>query len=317
MSLVCYNVENLFDTIDDPRTHDNDFLPHGKLRWNTERYRHKLRQLAKSLSWTSQELPLLIGLVEVENRAVVEDLVGTSPLDRGKYIVVHEDSPDERGIDVALLVRPEYAQVLEHEALRVELPDGDRTRDVLQVRLQLAGGEHLHVFVVHWPSRGEGQEKSAPKRMAAARVVHRALERIRGEDPEAMVLVMGDLNDGPRDASVERGLKARCNGPADLTALMCSDRCNGRGSYNHQGEWAYLDQFLVDPVLRDRIGSVGAFQDRRLLFDHPRYGPSPDRTYAGTSYKGGFSDHLPIVLRLRWNAEHPERPKNGVPKEAE
>ncbi|MBS1583753.1 MAG: hypothetical protein JST66_16260 [Bacteroidetes bacterium] len=180
--IVSYNVENLFDTLDDPRTNDDDFLPNGKLHWTGERYRHKLRQLARAIAWTGTELPPIVGLTEVENGAVLADLVRTKPLDQGGYQVVHFDSPDERGIDVALLVRAAYASVLAKEPLAVPL-GSDRTRDVLYVELGLASGARLHVFQDHWPSRREGAAESEPKRLAAARVVRDKVDAILAKDP--------------------------------------------------------------------------------------------------------------------------------------
>ncbi len=299
--IVLYNVENLFDTIDDPRTNDDDFLPRGRLRWTAGRYAHKLERLAQAIAWSGEGPPPIVGLAEVENRAVVEDLAATMPLAAVPYVVVHHDSPDERGIDVALLVDPAHARVRAHEALRVPLAGGDRTRDVLHAQLELAAGEVLHVLVAHWPSRRDGPEVSGPKRMAAASVVRRQVDAILHDDPDARVLIMGDLNDGPTDASVAEGLGAVCDPSreAPLYALMCIDQPEGHGSYNYQGEWSYLDQFIVSRALLHEVDHAKAHWDQRLLFRHPRYGRSPDRTYAGTDHKGGYSDHLPVVLQLR------------------
>ncbi|MBP6312760.1 MAG: hypothetical protein KA408_10860 [Flavobacteriales bacterium] len=295
--IVNYNVENLFDTKADPSINDQDFTPKGKLNWTNERYETKLKHLAEAISWTGSELPILISLEEVENREVVEDLARTLSL-KG-YTVVHHDSPDERGIDVALLVRDGYAQVLSEEALSVTIPD-DRTRDVLYVELGLAKGEVLHVFVNHWPSRHGGQEISEPKRMAAAYAVRQKVDDILADDANAQIVIMGDLNDSPMDRSVKEGLGAVCDrsATADLFDLMCIDTPQGHGSYNYQGTWSYLDQMIVSRAFLPKVKVAKALWDERLLFDHPRYGKSPDRTYAGDSYKAGYSDHLPVVMEL-------------------
>lgn len=298
-AIVWYNVENLFDTIDDPRTNDADFLPDGDLRWNGKRYQRKLERLAQALQWAAAGAPAIIGLAEVENRAVVEDLARTGGLAKGDYAIAHHDSPDTRGIDVAVLVERSIGEVLRSEALPVRLPEGRRTRDVLYAEVALAAGERLHVFAAHWPSRREGEGRTAARRMAAARVVRKQVDRIMKDDPTALVMIMGDLNDGPTDASVQEGLGAACDLGKDLVALMCLNGGEGRGSYNHQGSWDYLDQFVVSRALQQRTASAQAYYNERLLFRHPRNGPSPDRTYAGKDYKGGFSDHLPIVLRLK------------------
>lgn len=304
--IVSYNVENLFDTLDDPRTNDDDFLPNGKLHWTGERYRHKLRQLARAIAWTGSELPPIVGLTEVENGAVLADLVRTKPLDQGGYQVVHFDSPDERGIDVALLVRAAYATVLVKEPLTVPL-GSDRTRDVLYVELGLASGIRLHVFQDHWPSRREGTEVSEPKRLAAARVVRDKVDAILAQDPQAKVLIMGDFNDHPQDRSIQEGLRAGCHDDAtkDLVDLMCSSTppSDTDGSYLHDGRWGYLDQMIVSQGFRTGQGpnaaSAKAFRDERLLFRHPKFGLAPDKTYSRDDYKGGFSDHLPVVLEVK------------------
>jgi endonuclease/exonuclease/phosphatase family metal-dependent hydrolase len=297
-AIVSYNVENLFDTKDDPATNDADFLPESERAWTPERYRTKLQRLAEAITWSAEGTPALVGLVEVENGQVVRDLAETGALKDGDYQVVHHDSPDERGIDVALLVHPRFAKVVKEQALTVPLPN-DHTRDVLYAELTIANSERLHVFMNHWPSRRDG-EASVPKRMAAAAVVRAQVDLILAEDPKAQVLIMGDLNDAPRDASIQQGLGAACdaNAEANLFDLMCMGQPEGHGSYNYRGEWDYLDQMIVSRTLLARAASAKAYWDDRLLFKHPRYGPSPDKTYAGSDYKGGYSDHLPIVLRL-------------------
>lgn len=297
--IVSYNVENLFDVHDDPATNDEDFTPQGRLQWTTDRYTTKLERLAEAIGWSAEGAPAIIGLVEVENRTVVEDLARTGVLKPVGYQVVHHDSPDERGIDVALMVDPRYGKVLRQEPLSVPL-DRDRTRDVLYLEVGLAGDERLHVFVNHWPSRRDG-ERSVPKRMATANVVRAAVDEVLGADPDAQVLIMGDFNDAPTDRSVQEGLGAACDpaSKASLFALMCMDQPSGHGSYNYKGEWSYLDQMVVSRALLNKVAEAKAFWDDRLLFRHPRYGRSPDKTYAGDDYKGGYSDHLPIYLHLK------------------
>lgn len=298
-AVVCYNVENLFDTEDDPAVNDEDFLPNGALAWTADRYDHKLQHLSEAISWSTDGPPALLGLVEVENRKVVADLAGTGRLKDAGYMVVHHDSPDERGIDVALLVHPDFATVIHDEALTVEIPN-DRTRDVLYVEVAMAEDQRLHVFVNHWPSRRDG-EVSVPKRMAAAAVVRAKVDRILATDPEARILIMGDFNDTPLDASIREGLGAACDRAtkARLFDLMCIDQPHGHGSYNYQGKWDYLDQMIVSAAFMPMVASAKAYWDDRLLFKHPRYGRSPNKTYAGRDFKGGYSDHLPIVLRLK------------------
>jgi endonuclease/exonuclease/phosphatase family metal-dependent hydrolase len=252
-SIVFYNVENLFDTEDDPRINDEDFLPGSRQQWTHERYQMKLEQLSRALSWTDEELPALIGLSEVENEAVVQDLATTGRLKEVGYGVVHFDSPEERGIDVALLLDPRRAAVIHSEKLPIDL-GGDRTRDLLYAHLNMAGDTDLHVFVGHWPSSREGQVESEPKRMAVASVLRARADELLRFDPNAHVVIMGDLNDGPTDRSIQEGLRATCttSATADLFALMCLEDLRAHGSYQYQGEWEYLDQFIVSRAMLAR-----------------------------------------------------------------
>lgn len=301
-TVVSYNVENLFDTKDDPVINDEDFLPNGKLHWTEERYRRKLDHLADAITWCGEGPPVIVGLAEVENATVLKDLVGTGPLKNAGYTIIHFDSPDERGIDVALLVRSAYANVLYAEPLHVEL-GSDRTRDILYAELQVAGGDTLHLFQVHWPSRGGGERASASKRMSAARVLRTKLDDLFATSPKAKVLIMGDFNDYPEDASIRNGLRAACDlsAKADLIDLMCMGQPPNSGSYQYKGEWGWLDQMIVSKTLMSNpginIGPASACPDERLLFKHSKYGPLPDKTYSAGHYKGGYSDHLPVVAR--------------------
>lgn len=296
-TVLFYNVENLFDTKDDAATNDQDFLPTSEMAWTEDRYRTKLKHLAEAIAMTDAELPEFLGLAEVENGTVVKDLAQQKALAMAKYTVVHFDSPDERGIDVALLYKRDKFTLEQSEPLNVDLGD-DRTRDILHVELSRAGHSY-HVFVNHWPSRHGGPEKSEPKRMAAAGVLRTAVSKIKA-GPLTHIIIMGDFNDTPMDNSIQKGLGATCEmGSGALVDLMCVTQPTGSGSYNYQGEWSYLDQFIMDPTSAKDVKSAGAFYDKRIMFDHPKHGPSPDKTYSGNHYKGGYSDHLPIVLRFR------------------
>lgn len=307
--VVFYNVENLFDTKDDPGSGDDDFTPNGKLQWTKERYDRKLHQLAEAISMAGEELPLMIGVCEVENRKVVQDLAKTPPLDQGNYTVVHQDSPDERGIDVALLVDQKRATVGETVWLEVDL-GSDKTRDILHAAVDVKGTGRMEVFVNHWPSRREGEEKSAPKRMAAARTVRGEVDRLLAMDPNARIIIMGDLNDEPTDASLKNGLRTlhRPEDPEyyDLLDLMDLDKTPPPGSISFNGEWHYFDHIIFTWALHWK-GNPGlavaqapsSIKDPRLIFHHPQYGDQPNRTFSGTKYhRDGYSDHLPVVLRL-------------------
>ena len=307
-NVVFYNVENLFDTRDDPGTGDDDFTPAGKMQWTEERYQHKLHQLAEAISMAGEELPVIIGLCEVENRKVVEDLSKTPPLDKGHYLVVHKDSPDERGIDVALLVSKDKAQVLGQDWLDVDL-GADRTRDILHASVSFDAAT-LQVFVNHWPSRREGEAESAPKRMAAAKRLRAAVDGYLAKNATERIIIMGDLNDEPLDASLKKGLLTDeivgDDHGADLYDLVGMDKQEPVGSISHDGKWQYFDHLIVSrsmvwPEHKGDLHAVSAasIKDPRLIFHHPKYGDQPNRTFSGTKYHAdGYSDHLPVVLRL-------------------
>lgn len=295
--LMFYNLENLFDTQPDAAINDHDFTPGSKLQWTTERLNTKLKHLAEAITLAGEDLPVLVGVCEVENREVFQRLANEPVFRPGHYQVVHFDSPDERGIDTGLLFDKQVFTLVRSEALNVPLVD-DHTRDVLHVELG-AYGHSFHVFVNHWPSRREGQEKSEPKRMAAAEVVKQAVAAIE-VDGDTHIIIMGDFNDGPTDLSIKRGLGAGCTPSSKgLIDLMCLNQPVGHGSHQFNGHWEYLDQFIVSAPLLPLVEEANAVWHETLLFNHPKFGQSPDKTYSGGRYKGGYSDHLPIKLRFK------------------
>lgn len=305
-AVVFYNTENLFDAEDDPRVNDNDFLPDGRYHWTEERYRNKLNKLAEAIALADNDAPLMIGLAEVENRAVTEALARTGSLARTTWTVVHEDSPDPRGIDVALLVNRAFGEVVARRFLPVDLESGV-TRDILYAIVRTRAGQTQHVFVNHWPSRRAGEEGTVTKRRTAARVLRGAVDRLLAENPRASIIILGDLNDGPEDGSVRSELGAS---PDDLNSVLVNltafDDEEPAGSISHNGSWAYFDQVIVSRALVDattpgvKARSAASIKDRRLIFHHPRYGDQPDRTFSGNGdyHASGYSDHLPVVLRL-------------------
>jgi predicted extracellular nuclease len=293
-----YNVENLFDTDDYPHTRDEDFTPSGKLAWDETRYRHKCAQLARVIQALGP--PHLIGLAEVENRQVLMDLAATAPLATQAWEVAHFDSPDERGIDVGLLYRASHFRLLDSRPIPVatERP----TRDILAATLCTAVGDTLYVFVNHWPSRVGGVEKTAPLRELAALTLRHTLDSLLSVRPQALLLVMGDFNDNPSNHSVAEVLAggALIN-PFHALHLL------GAGSYHFRGQWDLLDQIMYSPGLLApgapwQRTSAGVLKERWMLYNDPKFGPSPNRSYGGPNYYGGFSDHLPVWLHL-----HPAR----------
>lgn len=302
-TVVFYNVENLFDTINDPVINDEEFLPEAEKEWNSERYAKKLADLSRVLGAVNpEELPEIIGLCEVENRQVVEDLAATAPLAQGNYQTVHIDSPDKRGIDVALLFRKGEFKLIHHEALLVD--PGFETRDILHVYGKL-GKDKIHLFVNHWPSRWGGLEKSQPNRLVAAETLKTKVDELLADDPEAKIIIMGDMNDEPDNKSLAEVLNAQApNSKAELYNLMIPLDEQHKGSYNYRGNWNMLDNLVVSAsvlrgkgfVVTDQLGQV--FQQEWMEYRNKKGQVSPNRTYGGPNYYGGISDHFPVYLQL-------------------
>ena len=308
-TIAFYNVENLFDTHNDPDTLDNDYTPEGVLHWTQKRYGKKLYKLGKSISrigyGTSKMPPVLVGLAEVENRQVVEELLRSRSLRDQGYNLVHYDSPDERGIDTALVYREKFFRVLKSEAvpLLIDNVNGERdyTRDILHVT-GLLNGEQVHVFVNHWPSRREGSEDTVYKRVAAASLIHEVMERVRTEEKSPVFIVMGDFNDDPFSESIKKHLLS-----PDLYNPMEKLISHDRGSANYNFKWNLFDQILFSrDFLTDRQGKhsftgAGIFNESFLAEWGGRFKDSPFRTYAGRRYLGGYSDHFPVYIQLKLN----------------
>ncbi len=300
-----YNVENLFDLENDPNTTDDDFTPNGYQHWDKERYNHKLNQISKVLFDIGSQAPMLIGLVEIENHKVVEDLAKTGGLSRTTYRLAHFDSEDRRGIDCALLYDSKRFTAIEKEKLVVSLP-GNRdyiTRDILYVKGKVKGDEIIHVFVNHWSSRREGTVETEPKRIQAAKMLKDKIAKIRQEDENAKILVMGDFNDTPSDKSIQQILNAAGKN-ASLFNLMAESAHKGEGTIVHDREWLMFDQMMVSHNLlagegikvKDQKGYV--YKVDEILYTYKNGGQKPNSTYGGPEYYGGFSDHLPVYLIL-------------------
>ncbi|MGB1000022.1 MAG: hypothetical protein ACPGVE_06755 [Flavobacteriales bacterium] len=310
-TVVFYNVENLFDIYDDPKTFDDDFTPNGKLQWTAERYNTKLNRLTEVFEKIPGDLPVIIGMAEVENRDVLEDLISKTNLKSGHYTISHQESPDQRGIDVALIYRADYLKKLNTEALEVNLGNSRPTRDILYTEFQLADNQKLHTFVNHWPSRRSGQEASEHKRLAAAKVLRKKIDQIQSEDPDAQIVMMGDFNDYPTNKSITEVLDAGSSASNQFYNLALEMHQNAdqtkRASHSYKGDWGMLDQMMVSQNLisdaktsfQVKPKQFDVFYESFLLFQHPKYKTfQPNRTYAGPRYVNGYSDHLAIYLKL-------------------
>ena len=310
MTVMFYNSENLFDTDDDPVKDDDAFTPDGDYHWNRSRYWNKLDALSKVIVAADEDqAPALVGLCEVENETVLNDLTTRSALREAGYRFVMTDSPDSRGIDVALMYRRSFFRLLSHESLRVNLRPygGGATRDILHVTGILESLDTIDVYVCHWPSRYGGTDESEPRRMCAARVVRASVDSIFRVRRKPYVIVMGDLNDGPDAPAVRDGLVAHRFSEGrnldDREMVTVMDPLID-GSYKYQGEWDKYDQFVVSASFLNGLGctemtGVGIMTLDFLLSDDDGYGGvKPFRTYNGRRYQGGYSDHLPVKMGL-------------------
>lgn len=311
--LMFYNVENLFDTWDDPKINDEDFLPTAERNWNEERLNLKLQQISEVIHEVGKIglLPDIIGFAEVENRRVLDFLITKTKLDESGYSVIHFDSPDKRGIDVALIYRKDRVKPMKFNNYAVIFP-GDMekpTRDILYMKAELPNKSQLHVLVNHWPSRSGGQSKTEPKRIMAAQTAKRLCDSIAFNDKGANIVLMGDFNDYPENISITETLGATSDTSASESSLynmMAWQKAEGIGSHQYKGDWGFLDQFIIskslksgDNNLKTYFKNASVFRPDFLVEKNKKYGNwQPKRTYGGANYLGGYSDHLPVVLDL-------------------
>lgn len=311
--IMFYNVENYFDTVDDPGKEDGEFLPGGMRGWNISRYYTKQSNISKVISalggWVP---PALVGLCEVETDKALHDLTRMSPLKNLDYRYIHYDSPDIRGIDVALLYQPDQFTPHHSEAIEIFFTNTTyKTRDLLYVSGTVnATNDTLHVFVCHWPSRLGGELESEDRRVQVAEHLRHKVDSIFREVTRPNIVIMGDFNDQPSNNSILNTLGANPLNEgfeADkLYNLAFRLEERGKGSHKYQGEWAMLDQIIVSGALLDiknnintTVSDMHVFEPDFLLEDDKAFlGKMPRRTYIGMRYRGGFSDHLPVYVDL-------------------
>ncbi|MEL6926101.1 MAG: endonuclease/exonuclease/phosphatase family protein, partial [Bacteroidota bacterium] len=309
-----YNVENLFDLADDPKTLDDDFTPEGRQKWTEERYEKKLSRIGEVI--TGLEFPDFVGLCEVENEQVLQDLVDHDAIKKQNYQFRHFDSPDRRGIDVALLYRKSEFKPIKSYPIRVDIPDEVEedytTRDILYVKGTYKKDHVLHLFVNHWPSRRGGVAASEPKRLVAARRLRSAVDSLFRMNPMSKIIIMGDFNDETDNKSVQEVLNSKLEIPKGdektLKNLAAAGDVAQKGSYNYRGNWNMLDQIIVSRALAPsgKISGGDLLVDKQqildadwLMFKDDKYGSRPNRTYGGPNYYGGYSDHLPVYAVMK------------------
>jgi hypothetical protein len=314
--IAFWNVENLYDTINDPKIDDEEWLPISKNKWSTERYSKKLYNTSLILSkiGTDQQKKgaAIIGLAEIENKQVLEDLVKSKLLKPRKYKIVHHNSPDARGIDVALLYQPESFSLICSKPYSVKLP-GDSskaTRDQLLVSGKL-NGELTHFIVCHWPSRRGGEEKSNELRVAAAKVTKHIIDSLMKTDTDSRIIIMGDLNDDPSNESVKKiiNTSAEISESKETVFYNPMEKIHqkGEGTLSHKGKWNLFDQIIVSPSLNSQKKGSFIYSSARInnfpevCETNQKYLGQPFRTFAGGNYLGGFSDHFSVCIYLKKN----------------
>ena len=314
-TIAFYNVENLFNPQDDSLKNDDAFTPKGLYHWTYKKYVRKINNIAKViLAMGAWEPPDIIGLAEIEDDAVLRKLCYDSPLKRYHYRFVHYESPDRRGVDVALLYRDNRVRISRSRAIPVVFPfdTAARNRDILYAVARFPNGDSLHLFVNHWTSRYGGYAPTIPKRNYYASVVRAHTDSILRLDANADILVTGDFNDYLTDESIREALRA---GDIDnpqhrdytLFDLMYRFlRMQNVGTHKHEDFWGCLDQIIVSPALLDTAKPLHIIGREAHIFkadfmvepDEKYDGYKVFRTYSGPRYIGGYADHLPVYVRL-------------------
>lgn len=314
--IVNYNVENLFDTINDPDKYDEAFTPEGKKNWTSKRYNDKLQKLAYVIQQIDEEkMPDVVGLVEIENQTVLKDLVSQKELSKANYSIIHHEGPDARGIDCAMLYKPSTFELIKSTFYRVDNPNNPnfKTREILYAKGRvIEANDIVHIFVNHWPSRRGGEEKSAPKRALAAHVLRHAIDSILKTDDMAKIIIIGDFNDETDNKSITKVLRASDKmNETSLFNTSAKEDAKDLGSYHYwkTKKWNMLDQMIIsDGLLNAKTGIIATNTEMQIfkpewLFHTDKDGmKSPAKTY-GRGYYGGYSDHLPIYQYFEFDCK--------------
>jgi endonuclease/exonuclease/phosphatase family metal-dependent hydrolase len=310
-----YNVENLFDTEDDPQKSDNEFLPDGVRHWTKGRYQTKLNNIAKVITSAGEwEAPALVGMSEVENDKVLKDLTLYSPLKKADYRFVVTESPDTRGIDVALLYQRDKFKYIAHSAYTIRFPYNNRkkTRDILHVTGLVLSRDTVDVFVCHFPSRRGGEQESEPDRIYVASVLKNKVDSLMNIRKNAHIIIMGDFNDEPSNKSISQTLKAKpvsknIERRSLYNLFLPFEKKNNIGSYKYGKQWNLLDQIIVSGNLIEGSKAIRVQTQTATIFrrdfmvtdDKTHGGKRPKKTFHGNKHEGGYSDHLPVYVDLQ------------------
>ncbi len=310
--IVTYNVENLFDTKDDTLKDDEEFLPNGLKAWNNYKYNTKLKVLYKVMcNIGGDKMPDIFCLTEIENKTVLEDLIERTPFNEFDYGIIHEESPDARGVDVGFLYRRSSFIPIYHDIIRIDFPNEptSKTRDVLVIAGVLNKKDTIHLFICHFPSRRGGETASEYRRNFVADKIRQKIDSLFSININSNIIVTGDFNDEPTNTSIYDVLKAKeiwdNKNPTELYNFMYDMKVNkGLGTYKFQGYWNMLDHFMVSKHLLDPQNNIFLLPNSAAIYspswleqpDEEAPGTKPYRTYSGPNYQGGYSDHFPIYL---------------------
>jgi endonuclease/exonuclease/phosphatase family metal-dependent hydrolase len=308
--IMFYNTENLFDTINDPNKNDEDFLPYGIKKWNSYKYKQKLNCLYKViLAVGNEKAPDVIALCEVENEFVLKDLLLLTPLKQVPYAYIHFDSPDNRGIDVALIYNNKLFKNIYAQQIPIILNDNIKTRDILYVVLTHKT-DTFHFFINHWPSRRGDKEQSELKRIIAAQQLKKHSDSLLSINNKTKIIIVGDFNDEPHNKSISEILNAKpinySNNNTQLFNLSYDLKKNNTGTIKYKTQWYIFDQIIISKGLLDcnygycyQQKSMNIFNPSFLLIQDNKYlGLKPFSSYNGRHYTGGYSDHLPVYMLL-------------------
>jgi hypothetical protein len=309
--IMFYNVENLFDTKNDSLINDDEFTPDGDRNWNNHRLYQKLNNIYKVIIGVGEwEPPAIVGLCEIENRFVLNKLVFETPLKNFDYKIVHYNSPDERGIDVALLYRKDLFEMDTSYPIPIYFPfdTTSKSRDILYVKGSFDKKDTFHVFINHWPSRYGGYLETKHKRNHLATVLKSFTDSLFRFNPQAKIVAMGDFNDGPYEDSFIQFLQSK-NDTIDYndSDLINLSAINNKGTLKYQESWDIFDQVIVSGALLKKYNGYSiegnkshVYKPDYLIIEDEKYlGEKPFRTYHGFKYQGGFSDHLPVYVDIK------------------
>lgn len=306
LTLVELNCENLFDCEHDSLKQDTEYLPTGARRWTPYKYWTKVRRTASALlacGTRDGRMAELIALSEIENDSVVRDLARRSQLRQMGYEYLTTNSPDVRGIDVALLYDPYSFRPLSHRTIPVRLAEGQRpTRDILYASGLILSGDTLHLLVAHASSRFGGRRSSEPRRMATIHILCQTIDSIRALSPDAKIIIAGDLNDGPGSLPLKTLEEAGMIDAGDGATVRASEKNTPkvRGTYKYEGRWESIDHILVSAQLQANISECFICAPDFLIEKDSKYGGvKPKRSWNGYRFRrDGYSDHLPLVVRF-------------------